>query len=211
MRIELALDCPAREFIRSLNCDISTGPWVAGGAARALIDGHSPADIDIFFRSQEQSTQFIRDLERKGVKSRAMNSRLPYYKVPYVTKGDNRIDGIFDCLHAASEYSVQPVFVYQFNSVNNLFDDFDITASLFATDGYVVVGPDQAWIDLKEKRLALNTVPASKFRKTGSRLGKYAGYGLTPQPGVVVTVLKEALTEKRFSMNRKRMNTDESY
>lgn len=154
-----------RDSILGLNCDISKGPWVAGGAARSMIDGSIYRDIDVFFPNMS--------VYHRHRKDRSNN---------YFQKFSDKVQYVTDTFY---------------ESVEVLISSMDITVCSFVTDGYVVMGSEQAWDDLKNKRLCFNGKVSDQTRSP-SRIRKYCYYGFVPDDDTVIESFKAHLLESRY-------------
>lgn len=133
-----------------------TGPWLAGGAVRRLIQKTERADIDFFFRSPGQFTEF-----------RAMVA--PFATEPPTETKNNTTFRLTD------GRKVQAIRVRWYPSADAVIDSFDFTICQFLWDGReVFVGRDSA-SSLRDRDLVIHKIthPASSAR----RLHKYEAQG----------------------------------
>jgi len=149
--------------------------YFAGGFWRRIVE-NSPlknGDIDLFF-SDEKTFNEMRELllynnwEENSVKPHAST----------FTKTEN-----------LQKFEIQLISINYYNSITELFDDFDFTISQIALDpytGHIVTG-EFTLHDIAKKRLVLHKV------KYGvailRRLLKYASYGYYPCNGCLSAVV----------------------
>lgn len=152
--------------------DFEKGPWVAGGAARKLFRGDNlgRSDIDIFFPNQASYESF----------------KATFLENAKGTLFDKEWVSSFIC---ASGSVVQFVHGKFFDSLEDVMNSFDISVSMFATDGKTVMHtPEAAEDDRNEIIRIVNEQPYKSPRLR--RLAKYCGNGFTPLPGVITEMLR---------------------
>lgn len=138
------------------------GPWIAGGAARRLLQGKSliDGDIDIFFPSWQEWHKWDKALEDQEVVVRTARAHT------YLING----------------FTVQIIKRRSYPQLRDLFQDFDFSACQIATDGNRIACTPSAHRDIMSNTLAY----ATQGRITGStilgRMIKYINHGFIPSP-----------------------------
>lgn len=168
------------EAIRSFDfLDMENGPWIAGGAALHLARGipelRQPSDIDFFFKTENSGTEARLLFSNSPGRSGVMKNNDHVANMSY----------IHQTFYKKRTYSIQFIKRQYYESLTKLFEDFDFTICMFATDGRHVYGPEQSWKDLDTKTLRLY----GPQRKTIMRLGKYAMQGFMPEPHMMSKIL----------------------
>lgn len=167
-------DNPIWEVIQKLTkpfLHMKNGPWVAGGAIRKIAtNDHTidTSDIDIFCPSKE-----------------VMSWVMDYFDKKTIFESSNS-NGIYTYKHKDVIYKIQIVRYFFYKSVEELLDSFDFTATMFASDGNVIVHTQQALLDSQLKRLAFNRI---QEKPKPVRLFKYAKKGFLPVPGILPALL----------------------
>jgi hypothetical protein len=162
--------------------NLEYGPWVAGGICRRLADGETVignSDIDIFSPSEK-----VHEWVCSSIREHVRTFERPQWRVVNEFKHpkSNKFELGF------MEGEVEEIVTFQFvkgryyASADELLDDFDLTATMFATDGGSLLADDRAPAALAAKTLTLHRTPT---RPTAARLAKYCAYGFTPGPGVL--------------------------
>ena len=134
--------------------DLDRGPWLAGGAARAIvIPEQGTHDLDIFFKSEEQLLEYAGML--KGLKWR--ESPYPGHGNQRVRRFDqNRWEGKPKTFVAKTLIPpVQVIGMFYYQDVAELLESFSVTACMFATDGRRLVCADGAVEDATAKRFTV--------------------------------------------------------
>jgi hypothetical protein len=160
--------------------DYEKGPWVAGGAAMKISQHleRGNSDIDIFFANEDQ-----------------YKATMKWFTDAYHTLYDEVITKAFHQFKVRG-VRIQLITSNYFESLNELFDDFDFSVCRFATDGVSVLGRDEAWLDCERKVLRL----LGPARKSMFRLAKYCRSGFTPEAGTLGKIV-DGLQEKHVGAN----------
>ena len=155
--------------------NIKTGPWIAGGCARRLLQGKSleEADIDLFFKNTASWNEFCDHIEKQDIELVVKTDRAKTFK----------INGI----------QVQCINRRHYLSLEEVFKDFDFSVCQIATDGNQLACTAQAHKDIMDN--VLRPAPNGKTAKRTlvPRMIKYTGYGFKPEPGFFELVVKSGL------------------
>lgn len=176
-------------MIRTLGvCDLGHGPWVAGGAARAVFQGQelsAPSDVDYFSPCDEAASLVLKQIKI-------------HTKVAKEDTGPNRTVTMLTNftppwqVQKARNFKFQVIRSGFYENISELFRSFDFRMCQFATDGYNIIHTEQAAEDLAAMRLVYEPdYPPGHSRV--ERLIKYVNRGFLPGPGV----LSKALCEPR--------------
>lgn len=134
-----------------------SGMYLAGGFIRALFDRSKVDDFDLFFRDEDALCKFKKHVSSVRAKTVFVcpEGKLTTYKI--------------------GPWKVQCITERYFQNMEELINTFDITASMWAWDGSILVCGDTTIRDTKKKILRLNRVmyPAATFK----RLKKYSDKG----------------------------------
>ena len=183
------------KIIRSLGfLDLSSGPWVAGGAMRRLFMGQDldGSDIDIFrsVTGKKYNNPFWID--------EALRNRGDFKSYAITKFYSNYIMAAHD-----KSINLQVIHNKLFVSVEELLNSFDFTVCMAATDGWEYIMDERLLNDLKRRRIVINN-PSSSGNWL-IRLAKYCRYGFTPIPGTFSIVAgldskkcQDELSEKGF-------------
>jgi hypothetical protein len=178
---------PARsyvtDFIRDLGiADLEKGPWIAGGAARAVYQQRTlgpSGDIDIFVRDKAMG-----DAALKAVLDVVKGTR----NVETNRQATTNVLGSYPYGREMIAIKVQVIGnVFFSDSVEDLYKTFDFTVCQFATDGRHVVYTPEAAHDAQKRVLRLSKTWVNRTRP--SRVVRYFNYGFTPEE----SFLREAL------------------
>ena len=149
---------------------MENGPWVAGGSIRKIATNDidiQNSDIDIFSPNKEIMQWLIAYFDKKTI-------------------FEQKIDGFYTYKYKDQYYKIQVVKHFFYKSVEELLDSFDFTATMFASDGKVVVYTQQAMIDAQLKKLVFN---GEHEKCRPMRLLKYSKKGFLPVPGMIPEIL----------------------
>jgi hypothetical protein len=153
--------------------DLKHGPWLAGGAARRLLQGQKleGGDIDLFFR---KSHQFI-----------AAKSHFSGYEVLFESK-----QAISYMVHG---FKVQIINRQFYETLDDVFKDFDFSVCQIATDGKRLAYTTQAHQDIESGTLRF--APQGKVARHTlmGRMLKYINHGFVPEPGFYELAVKAGL------------------
>ncbi len=175
------IDIPEGPGVEKLNwileqlppLDLKAGPWVAGGAARRLLEGQplEGGDVDIFFSCRKSFKIFCQHLES--------------YQLVISTERAKTfmVQGI----------KVQAICRQTYITVEDLFKDFDFSVCQIATDGKKIAISNQGHRDMKER--VLRFAPGGKVARQTviKRMTKYLAYGFIPEPGLYETMVNSGL------------------
>ena len=165
----IALQIDRLREVIGLNLD--TGPYLAGGAARATLTQEPVKDFDVFFASQEQADAAERALIAAGA---IPIPRAPGSVTVAPRPGSELIRSIYLDLPGVGPVNIARTHV--FPSVDVLLDSFDFTVCQIATDGRVTRSSPGALADVEARRLCL-------VRETiAARIWKYLGRGYVLGP-----------------------------
>lgn len=154
---------------------IGKGSWLAGGAIRRTLIGHSmDSDFDFFFSSADALSEW--------------EKRLPTsFKLVRETEHHKHWSGTIE--GSELPIDVQAIRFRFYSSAEQVIDSFDYTLTMFALDGDTLVTTPYALWDLGRKKLAIHkiTYPVATMR----RLLKYTKQGFTACSGCLQSILKE--------------------
>lgn len=200
--------------------DLDYGGWIAGGAARYLwlnelsplmsstMNNNHQHDIDIWSRTPEQYnkiTSYIHYelIQRKLIifDQHEMTCGQPIHKLNDFTitcydsdiyQSNNAIS-YFNCQHAENYYIVQ-IIRKPVDSLETLFNSFDIVNCQFATDGEWVVCTHEALDAWQDNKLVMNRNSPSPLKL--ARMVKYISHGLTVDKELWNNITQAALTAR---------------
>lgn len=171
--------------------DINNGPWIAGGAARLLLEGKDDigeSDIDVFFSSKEQMECFV----QKWI-TELKNNRTTFTQVAtdieILSEYTSRFSRTFEIKYNTDVYSIQLITNFQYRNIEDMFSHFDYSITFVATDLVSVVTTKQTLYDLKNKILDLGDQGYIGINSY-SRLVKYIRYGYKPKLGIIPKILE---------------------
>jgi hypothetical protein len=170
------VDAQALQYILP---DLSQGPWVAGGAAVQWYLGNSVAelnaniarDIDVFFASLEQFAQLALRLDNSPCFTKKYTSE---YALTYVMH-----------VHEQS-IVVQLVKNKYFESLKQLFSNFDIRGVKLATDGNRFESAPGTLDDIHSRVCYFDRINP---KTVVSRVFKYLTYGYKVDPQQLEDIL----------------------
>ena len=153
-----------KKLAEYLNLNISSGPWLAGGAVRKSYIGLpvGGADWDIWFRSAEQ-------YDRAEKLMHGLNAEVAWASNNAIT---------FHYHYEGVKHNIQLIKRRFFQSAQEVIDQFDFTVCQLITDGdQLILGPYTAH-DLENRTLrSAQLAPQSYII---SRMIKYMVYGYYP-------------------------------
>lgn len=157
----------------SLDVRRSNGPWIAGGAARRLLQGKDllEGDIDFFFPSWKAWHAF--DIELLDYESIIKTRKAHTY----------RVDG----------FKVQIIKRRTYAHLPELFGDFDFSACQIATDGKEIAVEKKAYHDIQNNILDFATVGHVSHLTVVGRMIKYLNHGFQPSPNVFAMAVSAGL------------------
>lgn len=151
------------------------GPWIAGGAVMAWVQGDhlDGTDIDVFCHCPEQVIGLGRWLERKGFTKVYSTGNADTYQFSKYSNG------------VTKKYEVQLIKKQYYNTSQEIIDGFDLNVCRFVFDGTYVEYSKSSYNDLKNKILNINKMNGAVFR----RIVKYMSYGFTPSKDTIDTIM----------------------
>ncbi|RYF03864.1 MAG: hypothetical protein EOO77_30415 [Oxalobacteraceae bacterium] len=178
------------ETIRELDvCNLRHGPWVAGGAARAVFEGtigRAGGDIDIFLGESGQEKRTLAHIGKKTtVTSRTKNKQSTTTLLTKISLYGK---------DTPAKIQVIPEWPGG-NTVESLLQSFDFTVCQFVTDGRILIYTDAAAYDVE--RRVLRFQPQWTGRTRPVRLIKYLNQGFTPDGPMLETAYR--LDERQIS------------
>lgn len=176
------------EFCNRSGCDTETvdritsvigrGAWLAGGALRRTLIGHSlDSDFDFFFKSADALEAWA-DILPSSLKLVRETEHHKHYR--------GTIEG------SELPIDVQAIRFRFYETAEQVIDSFDYTVTMFCLDGKDLVTTPYALWDLGRRKLAVHkvTYPVATMR----RLLKYTKQGFTACAGCLQSILKETAT-----------------
>lgn len=201
--------------------NLTNGPWIAGGTARRLWfnEPWKDHDIDIFSSNVKQCTtvrsQFLSlpsidsDIRFNPgkVSKTSIFSRIPRFFRPITRtakfSSKNAVTiGLTIGIKEITTYAVQFIQLRHANTIEELFDTFDLTACQFATDGEKLIATENALKDCDTKQLQFNSTYTDDL--SFKRIIKYSLYGFEPMDETVDAIINGYI-------NGKLKNADDYY
>jgi hypothetical protein len=163
------------------------GRWLAGGAIRrAIKDGKSDSDWDVFFSSKEEKELFIKECEKQDSISE---------------EKQNENNHQFILTVGAEKYTVQCITIAYYETPEKVIETFDFTICQFVTDGVSLWAGETSLYDLGRMRLVVNKIsyPVASLR----RLLKYTKQGFYACNGCLTQLLSSvaqnpAMLDQKF-------------
>lgn len=153
--------------------DLKTGPWVAGGAPRRLLQSKDlgEGDIDFFFPNKKSWEEYVKALSG--------------YEVVIETKRATTflVNGL----------KVQMIKRRYYETLETIFMDFDFSACQVATDGNHIACTKQAHIDITDNILRFASQGKIAKNTLVQRMAKYVGHGFIPESGLFELIVKSGL------------------
>ncbi len=149
------------------------GRWLAGGAVRrAIKDGKSDSDWDVFFSSEKEKEAFIKECEKQDEIS---------------NEKKNANNHQFTLKMGDEKYTVQCITIAYYDSPEKVIETFDFTICQFVTDGVSLWSGDTSLFDLGRMRLVVHKIsyPVASLR----RLLKYTNQGFYACNGCLNSLL----------------------
>lgn len=150
--------------------NMDQGPWVAGGAALRWYQNlplDKFADIDVWFKNKEQYNK----LYEKFIDTNNISLSI---------ETDNA--ATFTMYHSKGERKIQLIKSRWSDNVHDVINNFDISVSKVATDGFKFVLADNTAADIRSKTLRMDFPLQPMAIK---RASKYMCYGYRPVPGLM--------------------------
>lgn len=146
------------------------GPWIAGGCLHRtyrnlpLIE----ADIDVFFKNKEQLDKFLLDLNAGALNTNKYKTTSLVVSEWHHTICVNYMD---------REWKIQCVSFKYFNTIEELFNSFDINLCRIAYDGKNIISEHNVFDQIKDKKLKFDKNSIHYPSVTLKRLVKYVKMG----------------------------------
>lgn len=180
------------ELIQSLPVDFEDGPWIAGGFPLSVYrnDIHFNHDIDFFFKNEEQFNQYVEIFERVFNDGKEEKFNIEHlFSTAYkskefmVVKSENAYTFI-----PSSSFKNKVQFIKKkfYNSLDEVFADFDITVCRIFTDGVDFIASDETYNHIENNILHCQKVHEKSIR----RFTKYVKYGFNPTKETVQAILE---------------------
>lgn len=131
--------------------DFENGPWIAGGAALSSYLGldNDGADIDVWFKNSKQFDETL-----IAIKSKLTFGN--FFNCPTIETG-NAITFIGD--------NVQLIRMHFFDSLDDVFNSFDLTVCQVATDGKSFRFGKDTITHIKNKELHINNLKSASLKR----------------------------------------------
>lgn len=194
-------DIDSKELLR-VSAAIQKDTWLAGGAVRRTLIGHSvDSDFDFFFRSEEHKDAWLGSLPNTLVQEK---------KTEHHTQLRGKVEGsdlpiVVQAIHFAYYASAEAV-IDSFDYTITQFcldptkpgDDIDPFAELqtLPTPPLALVTTENALWDLGRRKLALNKVTYAV--PTMRRMIKYTSQGFTACSGCMAQLLRETASSEKL-------------
>lgn len=191
-------------------CNIRTGPWIAGGAARRLWFGEpwERGDVDFWFSNQDQfdrartqlhsfvSSSVLNDIDF------SMHQSGPKNKAIHSTSNAITYRVLLSRVSTEDIASAQIIRTRWFGDLDEIFGYFDFTVCKFATDGNTVFAAPDAVKHAEERMLVYNQQEGTDTpRICPKRVIKYGLYGFTAERMVMKALLDRRTPEGRIEMD----------
>lgn len=167
-------DHDVEPLLRVVNA-MPKGAWIAGGAVRRTLAGHSlDSDFDFFFRDETALEEWALKLPET-------------FHLVRETQHHKHWRGTIE--GSELPIDIQAIKFKFYDSAEAVIDSFDYTITMFALDGTDLVTTPEALWDLGRKRLAIHkvTYPVATLR----RMLKYGKQGFVACSGCMATLFRE--------------------
>ena len=146
------------------------GPWIAGGSLHRTYRDLSlnDSDIDVFFKDNEQLSKYILDLNGNAL----INKK--YTVKSYIVSEWHHT---FVITYLDLDIKIQCVSFKYFESIEKLFESFDIYLCRIAYDGTNVIYEENALNNIKNNQLKFNEGSIYYPSVTLKRMVKYIKLG----------------------------------
>ena len=177
------------KLIETLPVDIENGPWIAGGFPLSVYrsDDLFSHDIDYFFKNNDQYMDYVNKFKTifNELNVKVEEEEEDVFKT--CKEIMRLLSNPFSCVETDNSYTFSPnngnchhkvQFIKKqfYNSLEDVFADFDITACKIATDGVDFYASDETYHHIDNNILHIN-----KFhQKSIKRFTKYVQYGFKP-------------------------------
>ena len=172
-----------REFTKHLNnmsvlehvieilpkCSVD-GPWIAGGSLHRTYRDISlnDSDVDVFFKDNEQLNKYLIDLNGS-----ALSTKRYTIKSYMVSEWHHT----FVITYMDADIKIQCVSFKYFESIEKLFESFDINLCRIAYDGHSVIYEENALNNIRDNKLKFNEGSIYYPSVTLKRMVKYIKLG----------------------------------
>ena len=149
------------------------GPWIAGGAARRLLQGKTfeEGDVDFFFANFSDWQKYVDCMDEKDIVAK--------------TKQANTY-----CVNGIKIQLIKRKF---YKSLDKVFSDFDFSACQVATDGLEIASSEQAYDDVMNNILRFAPKGVIAKHTLVQRMAKYVGHGFIPESGMFKMIVESGL------------------
>lgn len=176
------------KYLDLAQINIENGPWIAGGCARKLWFGEDwkNGDIDLFFQNHEVFKEYserMNSLPEITIDNLRLKPRLQIETKQAITYVMDDVDSMkpvsnfCDLVPKRSigdKYTIQLINRNFYQTLDDVFSDFDLTVCKFATDGKTIVASEDAVDDCIRKSLVLNSTQSRNTSKLNpKRIIKY--------------------------------------
>lgn len=170
-----------------------TGPWVAGGAARAVFEGaHTSSDIDLFFTDRSAAMTAEKEFTKKH------HSCISMSMDKSIKRDDTHFAKTIRLSFRGEIRKVQFIKDTSFNSLEDLFRKFDFSVCQVATDLEFIYASDEFLVDHRNKTLRMAS-NGSMGSNTYGRVFKYINYGFDPVVSLIPYVTDNYDSDKEWS------------
>lgn len=155
------------EILPKCNVD---GPWIAGGSLHRIYRKLplDESDVDVFFKDRDQLDKFILELNCKSI-----NSTVFKIKTMLVSEWHHTLE----IEYMQRIIKIQCVSFKYFESIEKLFESFDINLCRIAYNGTNVIYEENALNDINNNQLKFNEGSIFYPSVTLKRLVKYVKMG----------------------------------
>lgn len=175
-------------------CNLNVGPWIAGGTPRRLWYSEiwKEHDVDIFFPNKLSFEHATTRLEKAAYDSIEADHLYPsntFARQQSKFETENAISFKIQLGHSLNIVKVQAIRCRWYDNLRELWDNFDLSACKFATDGEILLADDDAIEGCDNKILRYNQT--TKLPVKASRIMKYALYGFDPDAHIVSKLIEQ--------------------
>ena len=154
----------------------TNGPWVAGGALlRTYTEKPLDSDIDVFFQSQEQMTQFVSQIVLNAYTGLEEDMNSSHYTTKDNIVSEWQWHTTITINYMQRDWKIQCVSFIYFKDVGELFDSFDFDVCMLAYDGESVHVSESTMDAINNKKIVLKKINYPSV--TLKRLVKYMRQG----------------------------------
>ena len=154
----------------------TNGPWVAGGALlRTYTEKPLDSDIDVFFQSQEQMTQFVSQIVLNAYTGLEEDMNSSHYTTKDNIVSEWQWHTTITINYMQRDWKIQCVSFIYFKDVGELFDSFDFDVCMLAYDGESIHVSESTMDAINNKKIVLKKINYPSV--TLKRLVKYMRQG----------------------------------